>query len=211
MTGIILAGGKSSRMGTNKALLKINGKTIVEILISKMQELFTETIIVTNSIEEYKFIVECGRYKKVRIIRDIVPDMGSLSGLHSGLVDSKSKYNFIVACDMPFINQDVILYMLEESKGYDVVIAERNSRLQPFCAVYSKNCIKPIKDEVLKNNLRVRDFFKYVKVKVITEKEAARYDLDGLSFVNINTPEDHNRFKDMKNNLAKKDVIQQSL
>lgn len=188
VTGIILAGGKSRRMGTHKAFLKIGEKAIIEDIFAKFKGIFKEIIIVANEIERFDFL-------GVKVVADIIPLKGPLGGIHTGLLNSNSLYNFIVACDMPFINQSLVRYMLEEIRGYDVTIAEYDGGLQPLCAVYSKNCIEPIEKQLSKDNLKVTDFFKDVKVRIITENNVARFDLKGSSFVNINTPDDCRQFK----------------
>jgi len=183
MTGIILAGGKSRRMGEDKSFILFLGRPLIEVLIDKISPLFKDLIIVTNKPYLYQ------KYN-VRTERGIVKDRGPLAGIHAGLVSSKDRYNFIFACDMPFLNQDLIKYMLKEIDGYDVVIPEYEGRLQPLCAIYSKQCIEPIENELSRNNLKIRDFLQYVKVRVIDEKEISRFISSQPFFANINTPQD---------------------
>lgn len=185
MTGIILAGGKSRRMGEDKPFVLFSGRPLIETMIDKISPLFNDLIIVTNKPHLYQ------RYG-VRTEVDIVKDQGPLGGIYTGLISSKDRYNFIFACDMPFLNQALIEYMVGETKsgGYDVVMPEYEGRLQPLCAIYSKRCIKPIEDELSKDNLRIIDFLKYVKVRMIKEKEISRLITGQPSFTNINTPQD---------------------
>ncbi|MEE8317534.1 MAG: molybdenum cofactor guanylyltransferase [Candidatus Omnitrophota bacterium] len=185
VTGIILSGGKSSRMKTDKAFLKLGSKTMIEELISRLEKKFSRLMIIANDRERYmRFGIE--------LVEDIVPDKGPLGGIYTGLVVSKDDYNFIFACDMPFLNQDLIQYMIGEVEGggYDVIIPEWEGRLQPLCAIYSKECIKPIENELSKNNLKITDFLKYVKVRVLNDKEISKFDLGRPFFANINTPRD---------------------
>ena len=186
-TGMILAGGKSSRMGEDKSFILFSGKPLIENLIDKLSPLFEDLIIITNQPHLY-------RKYGIKTQRDILPGRGSLGGMYTGLLFSKNMYNFIVACDMPFLNQDLVEYILKESNGYDVVVPERNGKFQPLCAVYSKNCIRPIETKLSRNNLKITDFFQYVQVKTITEKEIGKLDPQQLCFVNINTPQDYQRF-----------------
>ena len=122
---------------------------------------------------------------------------GPLGGIYTGLLHSKDMYNFVVACDMPFINPELIKYMLGKISNYDVVIPEYNNRLQPLCAIYSKSCIRPIEIELSKKNLKVINFLKYVKVKKITEKVVTRLNPEKRCFANINTPRDYQAVKDV--------------
>ncbi len=188
VTGIILAGGKNRRMGTHKAFLRIGEKTIIEEIFAKFKGTFKEIIIVANETERFDFL-------GVKVVADIIPLKGPLGGIHAGLLSSNSLYNFIVACDMPFINQSLVWSMLEEMSGYDVTIAEYDGGLQPLCAIYSKNCIEPIRKQLSKDNLKVTDFFKDVKVKTIPQEEIVKFDPQGASFENINTPKDCRKLK----------------
>ncbi len=103
-TAIILAGGKSSRMGFDKQFLIINEKRVMEIVISKLRAEFKEIIIVTNKPESYKNLAD-------KVVSDIIKGKGPLSGLHAGLKHSSSKYSYFIACDMPNINIEYIRYM----------------------------------------------------------------------------------------------------
>ncbi len=188
VTGIILAGGKSTRMGVNKAFLKIGGCTIIEEIFSKFKNIFSRVIIIANEIERFNFL-------GAQITPDIIPSKGPLGGIYTGLIKSSSFHNFVTACDMPFLDQDVVEHVLEQSNGYDVVVPEYKGRLEPLRAVYSKNCIIPIENQLRQNNLKITDFFQYVKTKVITDQVIARFDPEGACFVNINTAEDYERFK----------------
>ncbi|MFC1623983.1 molybdenum cofactor guanylyltransferase [Candidatus Omnitrophota bacterium] len=193
-TGIILSGGKSKRMGEDKTFTLFSGRPLIEVMIGKLSPLFNDLLIVANNVNFVSlrdFIIERGHQKyNLRIEPDILKDHGPLGGIYTGLIYSKDKYNFIVACDMPFLNEALIRYMMGKSDGYDVVIAEWQGQLQPLCAVYSKDCITPIEKELSKNNLKITDFFKNVKVRVINEEEVSRFDPERLFFVNINTPQD---------------------
>lgn len=185
-TGIILAGGKSSRMGENKAFVLFSNQPLVEILLDKVSALFKDLMIVSNKPHLYQ------KYG-IRVEKDVFQDCGPLGGIYTGLFCSQNLHNFILACDMPFANQDLIRYMLEKSADSDVTIAEHNGRLEPLCAVYSKNCIQPVKEQLVRNNLKIVDFFKHVRVKTISEEEVARFDPEGCCFANINTPEDYHQ------------------
>lgn len=180
MTCIILAGGKSSRMGRDKSFVRFLGKPLIENVIDKMERIFKKTIIVTNSPQLYK------KYKiETRV--DILTGRGPLGGIHAGLSYSKNKYNFIVACDMPFLNEGLIRLMTERLADCDVVVPRCKGRLEPLCAVYSKSCIRPIENEISRNNLKMRNFLKILKIRII-EEETVSMTANSRSFVNINTP-----------------------
>ena len=183
ITAIILAGGKSTRMGQEKSLILFSGKPLIEVLIDKLSRIFNNLMIITNKPDLYK------KYG-IEIHTDLLKNHGSLGGIYTGLFYSKTNYNFICACDMPFLNENLIKFMLKKTGSYDIIIAQHNARLEPLSAIYSKSCITPIKEQLSKNNLKITDFFSSVKVKTITENEIMTFDAEGKCFVNINTRED---------------------
>ncbi len=185
MTIIILAGGKSGRMGyRDKAFLKIDNVPIIKRQLGLIRKYFKKIIIVTNSPDKYKSL------RGIRVIPDIAADQGPLGGILSGLLASRDLYNFAVACDMPFIDPDLIRYMFKNSTGYDVVVPRVNNRYEPLFCIYSKNCIRHIKPLVRKKIFKISRFFPKVKVRQIGRKEMARFGRPGKIFVNLNTPED---------------------
>lgn len=192
---IILAGGKNSRIGRNKAFLKINDSTLIEQLINKMEKITQEVILVTNQPELYD------NYK-VKCVTDEIRGKGPLGGIHAGLKSSNAWLNFVVACDMPFINIDIVALMFEQANDYDVVVPHINENLEPLHAIYSKKCIEPIEKSLIKNHRRLISFYPYVRVKYLTESQLAHYDLSKV-FYNINTQEDYLSIEDYNKNEGK--------
>lgn len=185
MTAIILAGGKASRLGgIDKAFLKIGRQTLINRQLKLLKKIFKKIIIVTNSPQKYK------NFKGVRVIKDTIPYQGPLGGIYSGLLVSKSKYNFVLACDMPFLNLALIRYMLHIKDGFDVVVPKLKKGYETLFAIYSKNCISPISKLLTTDNLKVRSFFPKVKIREITQKELLRFGGLNTLFMNINTKQD---------------------
>lgn len=184
MTGIILSGGKNTRIGFNKAFIKIDNITVIEIIINKLKKIFEEIIIVTNFPEEYQKF-------NVKVVKDIIPDKGPLGGLYSGLVNSKSQYSFVVACDMPFLNVELIEFIKNNCSEFDVIVPKHKNGYEPLHAIYSKDCIYHIEKQLGQDNLKITGFFKKVKLKEITEDIIKHFDPDLLSFFNINTKSDY--------------------
>lgn len=193
MTGIILAGGRNTRMGLHKALLKINGETIIESIIKQMFLLFEEVIIITNAKEIFntlRYTSHCNR-RAIRVLPDIIPNKGPLGGIYSGLVYSKTKYNFIAACDMPFINLELVKYMMKNVRNYDVIVPRTEKGYEPLHAIYSKDCIVHIERQIKQNNLKTTNFFTKVKIKEIGERVVRGIDPLLRSFFNINSNADY--------------------
>ncbi len=183
MTVIILAGGKASRFGRDKAFVKIEGIPIIKRQIKILSKAFKKIIIVTNSPDKY-------RLKGVKIIQDIIPDKGPLGGLYSGLRASDSIYNFVVACDMPFLNERLVKYMIKNIKNFDVFIPKIDNKLHPLCGIYSKNCIPVIEQRLMQDRLKVSGIFSELKAKFISKKKLQSFDKALLCLENINTLQD---------------------
>ncbi|MDR7433815.1 MAG: molybdenum cofactor guanylyltransferase [Armatimonadota bacterium] len=185
MTAIVLAGGLSRRMGQNKALLDLGGRTLIEHLFARIQGLFSEVLLVTDRPEVYRSL-------GVRIVRDLWPKRHPLVGIYSGLAAASTEYGFVFACDMPFLNRDLIAYMMRLAPGYDVVVPHHAGGFEPLHAVYGKACLDPIAQSISHGD-QVTGFFSKVRVREVSEAEITRFDPEMLSFSNLNTPEEYAR------------------
>ncbi|MCS7152297.1 MAG: molybdenum cofactor guanylyltransferase [Endomicrobia bacterium] len=198
MNAIILAGGNSKRFNkVNKAFIKLGDKTLIDIIINRLETLFNKILIIVKDDEQlHKFTMFTTQ--NVAVIKDVLPKRSSLSGIYSGLIQSKSYYNFICACDMPFINTDLVRYMINTVKqgNADVVIPRLklenlpNKGYEVLHSIYSKKCIHHIERQIKNNNFKIIDFFLYVKVKEIPEEVIKEIDPQLLSFFNINNIND---------------------
>ena len=185
MTGIILSGGENRRMATNKAFLKIGGEFLIERILQVFKGLFNEIIIVTNTPELYISY-------DVILVDDLIKKRGPIAGLYSGLLNSRNNYNFVVACDMPFLNRSLISFMMGFIKGNDIVVTRYNGLVEPLHAIYSKSCLPVIESCLNKNDSGLRDLLGVCKVRYIEENEISKIDPEMRSFININTPDDLN-------------------
>jgi molybdopterin-guanine dinucleotide biosynthesis protein A len=188
ISGIILSGGKSQRMGENKAFIRVGPKPIIETIVDLFRELFAETLIVTNQSGMYSYL-------PAKVYEDILPERGALGGLYTGLLCSTNPFGFVVGCDMPSLNASLISYLCEMRDGYDAVVPRTPDGLQPLHAVYSKNCLGPIQKLLKESGPRIFDFFGSVKVRIVSAEELSSVDPRMESFVNVNTPEDLERVK----------------
>jgi len=184
VAGVILAGGESSRMGRNKALLEVNGERMIETTYRRMAELFDEVLLVTNTPEIYDFI-------PCRKIADIYPGMGPLGGIHAALTNSVAERAFITACDMPSLNSQLIRELCSIQGDVDVVIPETPGGLEPLHAVYAKSCLPKMETMLLAGERRVLSFFDLAQVRLVPRGRIAALDPDFASFRNINTQEDY--------------------
>lgn len=181
MTGIVLAGGKSSRMGFNKAFIEFGGKRLIEATVDCLRALFPEVLIIANDPPLYAYL-------GVKVISDLIPDSGSLGGIYTGLSAASYPTCFFVACDMPFLNADLIKLLVREAEGWDVVVPRVGGELQPLHAVYAKSCLPLMKEAIDTGVLKITRFFPKAKVNIIEESILREVDPHLLGFVNVNTP-----------------------
>lgn len=190
ITGVILAGGESWRMGSDKALLPIQGARFIDHVYRRLSELFEEVLIVTNSPSLYDGI-------PCRKVPDIYHAQGSLAGIHSGLCHARNERVFVVGCDMPFVDSTVVRHICARAGEGDVVVPMRENKAEPLHALYGKTCIPAMEQVLDADQRRIIAFFPQVKVSEIAEGEWSVLDPDGLSFRNINTPQEYFNLRDV--------------
>jgi molybdopterin-guanine dinucleotide biosynthesis protein A len=184
MTGIVLSGGENRRMGKDKAFLKLDGVPLIEHVLRTLRGIFPKTIIVTNTPLAYV------TYDAV-VITDVVDKRGPLTGIYSGLLRSTDESNFVVACDMPFLNPGLITYMAGLVQGYDVVVPLVAGRVEPLHAFYSKGLLPLIEKRLLQDARQIQGIFSEARVRTVTEAEVVHFDPKKRSFKNLNTPEEY--------------------
>lgn len=198
-SGIVLAGGASRRMGRDKAWIELSGKFLIVRVIEALQDLCSEIIVVANDVERFEEL-------DARVVRDEFPNTGSLGGLYSGLNAARNELAVAVACDMPFLNVDLLKFLISLSFDCDIVIpsardarkAERAGNentakklnLHPLHAIYRKTCLPPMREKILQNDLRMISFHDAMRVKIVEQSEIGKIDPQLLSFWNVNTPEE---------------------
>lgn len=192
-SGVILAGGLSTRFsGRNKALIEIDGTTILDRLYALYQTLFDEIILVTNEPQVY---VDWD----MTIAADIFNVRSSLTGIHAGLTTASHPHAFFAACDTPFLSRGLVQELLERmAPQFDVIIPKTGNGYEPLCAVYSKRCLVPMESSLSKGNFKIIRLFNKLKVRTVSEKVVRRHDPEMISFFNINTAEDLEKAKQIR-------------
>lgn len=183
ITGVILAGGKSDRMGKNKALMLLDGRRLIDLVIAVLREVFADLLIVTNRPELYADL-------QLPIVGDVYPDKGALGGIYSAIYHAPTPYCFVVACDMPFLNTAVIRYLTSQIVNNDVVMPDIHGEMEPLHAIYSKTCLQPILRCLEANRLKIISFLPDVRVCTVVASDIQRFDPNLLGFQNLNTPEE---------------------
>ncbi len=184
-SAVVLAGGKSSRLGADKSLLLLAGQPLIVRTIQQLAVLSDDLIVVTNTPERLEPLGMA-----VRLVTDERPGEGSLMGIYSGLKAARHPYALVVACDMPFLNPPLLHYMLSVAPDHDVVVPRLAGMLEPLHAVYSRTCLPWMARLLDEGRRKITAFFPYVNIRYVEEDEIERLDPLRLSFVNINTPQD---------------------
>ncbi len=183
ITGIILAGGKSSRYGINKALVEMNGERLIERVIRVMEPIFEHLIIITNTPQEYAYL-------QLPMVVDLIQGLGPLGGIYTGLETISEEAGFFMACDMPFLNSDLIRHMVEIREDFDAVVPKIDWKIEALHAIYTKGCLPAIRQLIDAREYQVIKFFRKVRVRYLSEEEIRAFDPELRSFFNINRPEE---------------------
>lgn len=184
LTVAILAGGRSVRMGTDKAFVRVLGRPLIEETLAQLAGLGSETLIVTNQPDDY-------RYLGVPLFGDVLPDKGALGGLYTALHTATRPHVLCVACDMPFVAKPLLEHLLTLTPEGDVIVPRLGKEAEPFRAVYAREaCLGPIRRALDAGRMRMISFYPEVRVRWVEETEIDRYDPQHLSFFNVNTPAD---------------------
>jgi molybdopterin-guanine dinucleotide biosynthesis protein A len=186
LTVAILAGGKSARMGTDKAFVRVRQRPLIEDVIEQLHDLGAETLLITNRPDAYRHL---GR----PMFGDVLPDKGALGGLYTALYHSAQPHTLCVACDMPFVVRPLMEHLIALIPEGDAVVPRLNGEAEPFRAVYARACLGPIRAALEAGKMRVISFFPAVRVRFVDEAEIERFDPGHLSFFNVNTPEELER------------------
>ena len=189
VTGIILAGGRSRRMGQNKALMRLGDELLIAHVIRQMRSVTDELLLITNEPDLYTSL-------NLPMYSDILPDMGTLGGIYTGLTYAGNSTVICVGCDMPLLRPNLLSHLTTLLDNYDAVVPcvevkSRSARIfQTLSAVYAKRCLPVIGDMLASGELRVHALYDRIDTRIVEPPEWRLLDPGGLSFFNINTPED---------------------
>jgi len=198
LTAIILAGGKSSRIGSdkNKSMLRLNGKYLIDIVRSKLKCVVGDNIIIVGPPERYPSYTQ--------VVPDLFFQKGPLVGIYSGLRASPSQYNLVVGCDMPFLEVKLLKYMAENINSNDIVIPRYgDGYIEPLCAIYSKRCLETIERNLAEHIFSVRAIFPQLKIKFVEKEEIKKFDPKFYSFFNLNFKHDFRKAEEL---IKKKEI-----
>lgn len=184
VSGLVLVGGGSTRMGRNKALLPVGGVPLLERVLAALRPLTTEILLITNDPAPYAHL-------SLPCVPDERPGYGPLMGLYSGLKAARHEAVLLVACDMPFLNTTLLARLVELLPGYDLVIPRTGEGLHPLHACYRRStCLPAVAAAIAAGERRMIAFHPQVRVREVGEDELAVFDPAGLALLNVNTPAD---------------------
>lgn len=186
VTGIVLAGGESSRMGRPKAQLIFGRCALIDIVVSRLREVMDQVIVVAAPGQH---LAPAG----ARVVHDAVAHQGPMNGMRHGLAAARSNVCFVTSCDLAFLNRSLIAHLVEVSPGHDVVVPRWHERLQPLHAVYRRAVLPLLEGLLAAGERRPVSLFARVRTLTVEEDEIRRFDPDGWSLFNINTPADYSQ------------------
>ena len=184
---ILLAGGRGSRFGKDKSWVEFGGQTLLQRAVSNLGFLSSEIVIVTAAGRE---LPELKTASTLKVINDLTSNQGPLMGIYTGLVHSSFQYNLVVACDMPFVNQELVEHMAGSAAGYDVVMPRIDLLKEPLHAVYARTCLGAIETMLARQEFKIDSLLRLVKVRYVESDEIDRFDPRHTSFFNINQTAD---------------------
>jgi molybdopterin-guanine dinucleotide biosynthesis protein A len=183
VSGVILAGGASSRLGINKALVRISGEALIERVVRSLEPLVGEILIVSGKARPFEGL-------GLRCVADIYAGAGVLGGLHAGLSRMKGRYALLVGCDMPFLSNALLRYLISLREGYDVVMPRVGHLYEPLHAVYARTCLPTLSKRIAAGERRIRRACRGLRTRYVEAERIAALDPEGLSFFNVNTQDD---------------------
>jgi len=183
LTGIVLAGGASRRMGRDKAFLELDGKPLIAHVIERLARVCAEVLVVAGDVQPYAGL-------GARLVEDRFRNVGVLGGLHAGLEAAAHELALAVGCDMPFLRPELLKAFASWAEGFDVVVLRQGEQIEPLHGAYRRTCLPAIEGAICAGERRIISFFPHVRVRYVTPEDVAPFDPGLRSFRNVNTPEE---------------------
>lgn len=190
--GVILAGGRSRRMGKDKAFLEMGGVSFVERIVKTLSPKFLTIAIVSKELQKFQSL------RGVYLVQDLFQEQHTLGGITSALSHFRGKDCFIFACDLPFLNPDLIQLMIQRRNGYDVLIPRSRHGLESLHAIYTGKCLAAMKSAVHQGEWGLERFIRKMRFGIVEPETLHRFDPEELSFLNVNTPAELKRAREIE-------------
>ncbi len=183
ITGLVLAGGASRRMGRNKAFLELDGRPLIQLVVERMASVCAEVLVVAGDAQPYAGL-------GLPVVEDRFRGVGVLGGLHAGLEAASHELTLAVGCDMPFLDPALLRAFAGWAEGFDVAILRRGEQVEPLHAAYRRTCLPAMEEAIRAHRRRIISFFPRVHVRYVTPADVASFDPGLRSFRNVNTPQE---------------------
>ena len=177
-------------MGRDKSHLILGGETLVARAARTLSALSDDVVVVANTLEPRGDLA-------ARLTGDVIAGGGALSGIHAGLAAARHEFALVVACDMPFLNLALLQHMASLAPGHDAVVPHWQGELEPLHAIYSRQCVAVVEPILRHGGGRIVEFYVAIRVRYLEPEEITHFDPEGLSFFNINSPEDWERAQEL--------------
>ncbi len=185
LDGVVLAGGRSRRLAVDKALLRFGGVPLLQIVADRVAEVCDEVVVAVDQPDRYQ-----GMGLPARLVADLAPGLGPLSGLQSGLRACGTDHVLVVACDLPFLNVKLLRHMADQPRSYQALVPWFDERWHPLHSIYARSCLQAVDSMVARGGGSMRDLLSRLDVRRLGGEELRRLDRDGLSLLNLNRRED---------------------
>ena len=190
MDGFLLAGGKSSRMGCNKALLVAGGAPLIQRVADALGAVADRVTVIANLPEDYRFL-------GLPILGDAVTGAGPLGGIYTALCATQSEACFVLACDLPMVSPDLLRLLSQEAQGADAAVPRTEDGDHPLCAVYARTSLAQAEAQISAGDYKITRFLERIRTRWVGQETWSKADPDGLSFINVNTPETYEKVKEI--------------
>ncbi|SDQ55781.1 molybdenum cofactor guanylyltransferase [Virgibacillus subterraneus] len=188
ISGVVLSGGKSSRMGTNKSLLTLEGKPVIEHITNELQLVSHNVSVISNTPSSFDFL-------NLDLYGDRYLNSGPLAGLESAMYNINADIYIFAACDMPFVHKDVFNYLLQSLGEFDAVVPIYKEKMHPLSGVYTSNILPEIQQQLAKNQLKVRELFNHINVNYVKNFKHISNQVVTRHFFNMNYPDQYKEAK----------------
>ncbi len=198
LSAVILAGGLGERLGgRDKATLVLGGETLLSRVRRRLAPLTDQVVVVLRPDQQIGPALQ-EALQGATVVRDLPGHRGVLAAMAAGFMAARHEWSLLVACDMPFVQGELVRYMWSLREGWDIVVPRLPVGLEPLHALYHRRCLAPLQEALAQGRHRVISFYEPLRVRYVDEDEISRYDPQRLSFFNINTPDDMRRAQELQ-------------
>ena len=201
LDGVVLAGGSSRRLGLDKAMLTFGDAPLLKIVVDRVTQVCDHVVVAVDQPERYQEL-----RLSAKLVADAAPGLGPISGLQSGLQACDAEHILVVACDLPFLNVELLRFMADLPRTYQALVPWSESRWQPLCAIYARSCLKVVDAMVSAGGGSMHKLLDQLDVQRPDEEEIRRLDPQRLSFLNLNERSDLDKARAIWTRLRRQDA-----